>query len=338
MALLDRSLTRSLTIAACVLAAVAGSCMLFVAGGNGRPVFSHRLHVGDEALECINCHADAAVLDSPGMPDPDTCALCHEDLDAGKPPERSVDALFAEQTFRAQHNGALGDEVRFSHSRHVELEGGCESCHAGLIQADAPDPAFAVRMDACVRCHEQRQAASDCAACHLEIDTLWKPPSHLLGWVRAHGAAVRSPHHAEQGSRCSLCHEDSSCAACHRVELPVSHNQFWRLRGHGVAAMIDRTSCSTCHIATDCNACHSEMMPASHTASFSGTRSNHCLACHEPLSRTSCSVCHAATPSHSLAPPKPEWHTPTMNCRECHGASIRLPHADNGGNCNACHG
>ena len=48
-------------------------------------------------------------------------------------------------------------------------------------------------------------------------------------------------------------------------------------------------------------------------------------------------VCHKDTRSHALAAPKPAWHTPAMNCRQCHGVSQPLPHVDKGDNCNLCH-
>jgi hypothetical protein len=33
----------------------------------------------------------------------------------------------------------------------------------------------------------------------------------------------------------------------------------------------------------------------------------------------------------------PPGHTPGMNCRQCHGLTAPLPHADNGSECARCH-
>ena len=79
------------------------------------------------------------------------------------------------------------------------------------------------------------------------------------------------------------------------------------------------------------------MRPDSHGGNWGGTQSVHCLTCHFPLSGESCAVCHKGTPSHLEAAPKPDWHTPAMNCRQCHGVGQPLPHVDKGDDCNACH-
>ena len=62
-------------------------------------------------------------------------------------------------------------------------------------------------------------------------------------------------------NRCSLCHTESTCAACHQDTPPDNHNNFWRLRGHGVQARVDRDSCATCHRTDFCDRCHFETRP-----------------------------------------------------------------------------
>lgn len=336
MGLLSRS---SAALAAALGLGLAAGCMFLEALGGGPEVFafSHDLHVTGEGLDCVSCHESAMVAAEAGMPGPDACSVCHDELDTGAAPERRVAALFDGPAFRAAFASRLDDELVFDHLAHVSYVTDCAACHTGIATNDVIDASIAVDMAACERCHAERQAPNECATCHREITRDWRPPDHAFDWKRLHGRACkRDDPPALQD--CALCHEESSCAACHRVEEPQSHDHFFRLRGHGFLAAMDRTSCATCHEPATCDRCHAENEPLSHSpATFGGTRSNHCLTCHFPLEGEGCAVCHQATPSHALGSPKPDWHTPAMDCRSCHGLSLPLSHADDGSNCNLCH-
>jgi hypothetical protein len=298
--------------------------------------FSHRVHVQEQALDCVSCHESFAVAEEPGMPVLDGCLFCHAEMEPPEDPARRIETLFDDQSFRAAHVAALDDEVRFEHLRHVGAVGECATCHHGIETSERVGGALALSMDDCVRCHEREGQPDACAACHSEISTAWMPPTHLRNWRRAHGEASRLID-AEPSDRCSLCHEESTCAECHRSEPPQNHNANWRLRGHAIVAMIDRDNCAACHEPASCDRCHAEVLPRNHVASWGSPRDTHCLVCHFPLRDEGCVACHRDTPSHLTGPPKPPWHTPGMNCRQCHGAQIPLPHVDDGGDCNRCH-
>jgi hypothetical protein len=136
---------------------------------------------------------------------------------------------------------------------------------------------------------------------------------------------------------CALCHEESSCTSCHLSEPPRDHTQFWRRRGHAQIAAFDRQSCATCHDSDSCDRCHAEARPASHTARWGGVRNDHCFSCHLPLRAEGCFTCHKQAGSHAQAPPRPSDHFPGMDCRQCHGRTAPLPHADDGTDCTVCH-
>jgi hypothetical protein len=311
-------------------------CALVRGGGEDAFAFSHRQHVEVEQLECAMCHEDLALSDEPGMPPLDACELCHAEIDAEEPPERQVAALFEAGIFRAARASALDPEVRFSHLGHVEAGLACGACHAGIEESERVDERVAVSMARCIDCHEERSQAADCATCHSEIDRDWKPESHDPGWIRAHGPQARMGSRVPAQS-CSLCHDEEACASCHRIEPPRSHTNSFRRKGHGLLASMDRQSCAVCHEPSSCEACHAQALPMSHGGAWGGSLSLHCLGCHTPLESNGCNVCHKATPSHALAPAKPAWHTPAMNCTQCHGRGLPLPHPDNGENCNLCH-
>jgi hypothetical protein len=339
------ALRRRRTLLALGAAAAIGGCALVGLGDDGPRGFSHRIHVEGEELDCAMCHEDLAFADDPGMPSLDTCLLCHAELDVEKPEGEGVERLFTapadgDPEFAATRAAALDDEVVFGHLRHVDAGLECGDCHRGIERAEGIGPELAVPMARCVDCHAERDQPTACAACHTEVDTDWPPPSHALGWERLHGEVARSAHPGlptPAAESCSLCHAEETCAACHRVEPPRSHTHGFRLKGHGLLARMDRESCATCHEPASCERCHAETTPLSHGGMWGGTMALHCLGCHMPLEDNGCAVCHQATPSHALAPPKPRWHDPAMNCTGCHGAGVPLPHVDNGENCNLCH-
>lgn len=337
------SRSRRTTLACLLLVATTAGCLLVDALVQQEPAFafSHRIHVEDEGLDCGDCHVAWEDSDDPGMPVPAQCALCHEELDAEKPPTRQVAALFEGKRFRAARAGALGDEIVFSHMSHATRAESCTTCHAGVAGNEGLTeelrPQLATSMNACLACHarERGPELTDCAACHREIRADVAPASHQANWPLYHGSVVRAG--VDEAARCDLCHAESSCTTCHMAELPANHTNYWRRRGHGIVASMERDRCDTCHQPDSCDRCHRETEPLNHTGMWGAPLDRHCLACHEPLRDGGCVVCHAGTPSHDSATPLPSDHLPAMNCRMCHGNGQPLPHVDNGQACTTCH-
>jgi hypothetical protein len=193
-----------------------------------------------------------------------------------------------------------------------------------------------VTMDKCTECHASTKTSNACGTCHREIRQDAAPQSHAHTWTKMHGQAVRWPT-GDMNDRCSLCHTESTCATCHSEQAPDNHNNFWRIKGHGIAAEMDRAGCGVCHRSDTCSRCHADTMPLSHTGSFGAPHDTHCLSCHFPLADNGCVICHKGTPSHAMATPMPSWHNPGMNCRQCHGVTQALPHVDDGSSCTMCH-
>ncbi|MEO6711285.1 MAG: hypothetical protein ABI054_08675, partial [Planctomycetota bacterium] len=222
------------------------------------------------------------------------------------------------------------------HARHVVAGQTCESCHSSIATNERIEPEMRVSMDSCMQCHASMGKPNDCASCHREIRADAPPASHAQNWTRAHGASVRNPT-GLIGDRCSLCHTESSCATCHKETPPQNHNNFWRIRGHGVAAQMDRAGCAVCHTPDTCSTCHADTLPQSHTGMWGSPKDSHCVTCHFPLTDNGCIACHKDTPSHALATPMPPWHDLGMNCRQCHGVTQPLNHVDDGSTCVMCH-
>jgi hypothetical protein len=298
--------------------------------------FSHRLHYEDEGLDCIECHMTYDSEEEPGMPVLAQCMLCHEEIDSEKPPGKQIATLFDGKSYRARRLSALSDEVVFSHPDHALDEELCGSCHEGIYESDRVDDRMAVTMDECSRCHARLSIPNECSTCHSEIGLDGPPSTHGQFWDRAHGLVFRSGSTAT-ANRCDLCHKEQDCTACHLNEPPENHDNYWRLRGHGLTARMDRASCYTCHREDSCQACHSETQPQNHMGMWGSARNTHCLSCHVSSRDGGCFVCHTGTPSHASAAPQPPDHVPGMNCLQCHGISAPLPHVQKGEDCTICH-
>jgi hypothetical protein len=323
--------------AAILLSCGVAGCMLLDAFGPPPPLgFSHQVHVSKEGLDCADCHRTWEAADDPGMPALAQCQLCHQEIDAKKPPERQVATLFDGKNYKARRASRLDAEIVFSHRQHATGGLACAECHAGIETNEVIDASVAVRMAECSSCHAAKARPNECSTCHKEIRADLAPKSHAHVWLRQHGRVVRAQGEAT-ADQCSLCHEESTCKDCHNNVRPENHNQYFIRRGHGLIARMDRETCAVCHRSDSCDRCHREVKPMNHAGLWGSTQNTHCLTCHFPLQASGCQVCHKGTPSHALAAPLPPGHDPGMNCRQCHGLTAPMPHVDKGDQCIACH-
>lgn len=298
--------------------------------------FSHKLHFEEEGLSCSACHSTFDTEESAGMPTRPQCMLCHADIDAEKPPERRVETLFDGDVYRVRGLSALSDEIVFSHPDHAVDEELCGTCHEGIETNERLDARVAVTMDECSSCHTNLGIATECSTCHSRIREDRPPPTHVDSWERTHGLVFRAGSDLTV-NRCGMCHLEQSCNACHFENPPDNHTNYWRRRGHGITASVDRQNCAACHRSDSCAACHSEVQPQNHRGMWGSPQNRHCTSCHLATTEGGCFVCHIGTPSHSTAAPQPPDHAPGMNCLQCHGISAPLPHVHQGEDCTICH-
>lgn len=323
---------RGPAIALVLILGLAG-CLALSAARKTEVGFSHAGHQ-KRGVSCADCHETAKKAARAGMPAADVCQNCHE----GKDPLPVAAVVSA---YTARPRGTLPPrprtyaDVRFAHDRHKSLD--CATCHGGGTQKEPAELSSLPSMAACVRCHAERGVRSDCSVCHERLARTTAPRTHAGDWIRGHGPISRFPHGEQVADRCDLCHARNACDACHTRDPPRDHTNAFRVSAHGLIAAMDRSRCSACHRTDLCERCHQVQPPRSHRAGFGAPRSGHCTTCHATLDGSGCSVCHKGTPSHALATPKPPDHNPALNCRQCHGAGQRLPHVDNGMDCNACH-
>ncbi|WP_242082840.1 cytochrome c3 family protein [Aestuariivivens sediminis] len=142
--------------------------------------FSHKIHAGDNGIDCKYCHSSARVSKSSGIPSLNICMNCHKSIYEYKgetSPEYSkefydgeIQKLYAaagwsdaDQRYTGEsqpvkwvriHN--LPDFVYFNHSQHVSVAGvECQTCHGPveemeILYQDAP-----LTMGWCINCHRE---------------------------------------------------------------------------------------------------------------------------------------------------------------------------------------
>lgn len=140
--------------------------------------FSHKIHAGDNAIDCKYCHSSARVSKTSGIPSLNVCMNCHKSIYEYKG-ETSVEftkefydgeikKLYAaagwddtaqQYTGNSQpvkwvriHN--LPDFVYFNHSQHVSVAGvECQTCHGPVETMEVVSQFAPLTMGWCIDCH-----------------------------------------------------------------------------------------------------------------------------------------------------------------------------------------
>lgn len=330
-----RWIALALLVFVCACQAVFG----FLEAGDAGPRFPHAVHL--EEMDCSDCHDGSEDRADAGYPATTRgCMLCHEELDEGKDPDRTV-AAFVENDVPiwAGRENAYAGEVVFDHAAHYEAEVDCEACHGP--QTDSGDVDLRIRggKNACMDCHATTERGNDCAVCHRSLRVDVAPGDHDAMWGRAHGAHSRTMLTGTGETTCAQCHEDQSCTKCHLEEPPLDHTNFWRRRGHGLTAAIDRSKCTVCHQTDGCVRCHQTTEPMSHRGAFGPPTNRHCVSCHLSGAGQGCAVCHQSFPVHPQGErlPMNAAHMAASSPGDCLTCHVGLPHFNPGGDCRACH-
>ncbi|MEO6883021.1 MAG: c-type cytochrome [Bacteroidia bacterium] len=131
--------------------------------------FSHKIHAGDNNINCIYCHSGAEKGKTAGIPSVNVCMNCHKGITKGPTTGTTEIAKIyyaAGWDVKTQlydlpqhpihwnrvHN--LPDFSYFNHSQHVVVgQQKCQTCH-GEVQTFTVDHQFApLTMGWCVNCH-----------------------------------------------------------------------------------------------------------------------------------------------------------------------------------------
>lgn len=116
--------------------------------------FSHKLHAGDNKIDCLYCHSEAAKSKHASVPPLNTCMNCHRVVKTDSPLIQTLHKHVEEnkpiEWIRVHE---LPDFVVFNHKRHVKAGVSCQTCHGAVEQMDVMVQAEPLTMGWCLNCH-----------------------------------------------------------------------------------------------------------------------------------------------------------------------------------------
>jgi mono/diheme cytochrome c family protein len=143
--------------------------------------YSHKIHAGDNQIDCNFCHSSARKSKTAGIPSLNVCMNCHKNISEVAPEtateeyskefyDGEIAKLYkavgwdaAEQQYTGKtepvkwvriHN--LPDFVYFNHSQHVTVAGvACQTCHGEIQTMEVVEQFAPLTMGWCINCHKE---------------------------------------------------------------------------------------------------------------------------------------------------------------------------------------
>ena len=143
--------------------------------------YSHRIHAGDNGIDCKYCHSSARVSKTSGIPSLNVCMNCHKSISEvaeSTGTEEYSKAFYdgeikklyeavgwndADQKYTGNtkpvkwvriHN--LPDFAYFNHSQHVSVAGvECQTCHGPVERMEIMSQFAPLTMGWCINCHRE---------------------------------------------------------------------------------------------------------------------------------------------------------------------------------------
>ena len=140
--------------------------------------YSHKIHAGDNQIDCKFCHSAARTSKTAGIPSLNVCMNCHKNIEEYTGPvtdqytkefydgeiKKLYDAVGWDAE-NAQYTGVqkpvkwtrihnLPDHVYFNHSQHVTVAGvACQQCHGDVQTMEVVEQHAPLTMGWCINCH-----------------------------------------------------------------------------------------------------------------------------------------------------------------------------------------
>jgi len=145
--------------------------------------FSHKIHAGENGIDCKYCHSSARVSKTSGIPSLNVCMNCHKNISEFTGSKDSTYVEYSKEFYTAEiqklydavgwdktaqkyigkqkpvkwvriHN--LPDFVYFNHSQHVSVAGlECQTCHGPVETMEIMRQHAPLTMGWCVNCHRE---------------------------------------------------------------------------------------------------------------------------------------------------------------------------------------
>ncbi len=125
--------------------------------------FSHKVHVGQNKIDCKYCHTTAEKSMHAGIPSTQLCMNCHNVVKEGKTTGKDEIAKIYKSLETNKpiewvkvHN--LPDHVFFSHAQHVKVgKLDCKECHGPVETMDRIIQVEDLSMGWCINCHRNTE-------------------------------------------------------------------------------------------------------------------------------------------------------------------------------------
>jgi cytochrome c2 len=149
--------------------------------------FSHKIHAGDDKIDCNYCHSSARHSKTSGIPSLNVCMNCHTYIDGSSGKtfmyngeqysmteeiQKIYDHLDYDPATKVYgdnptpvkwvkiHN--LPDHVYFSHQQHVVAgKQKCQTCHGPVEEMDVVEQHAQLTMKWCIECHQETAVATE---------------------------------------------------------------------------------------------------------------------------------------------------------------------------------
>lgn len=144
--------------------------------------YSHKIHSGDNQIDCQYCHSSARVSKHSGIPSLNVCMNCHENIaeyDGEEDLEKGYTKDFYTNEIKKLYKAVgwdenkriytgdvepvkwvrihnLPDHVYFNHSQHVNVAGvDCQTCHGPVEEMEIAYQHSSLTMGWCINCHRE---------------------------------------------------------------------------------------------------------------------------------------------------------------------------------------
>jgi mono/diheme cytochrome c family protein len=135
--------------------------------------FSHKIHAGDNAINCQYCHSGVEKSKTAGIPSVNVCMNCHKGISSGPTTGTEEIAKIYEAAGFDPKSGEytkpqkpiqwikvhnLQDFVYFSHQQHVKVgKQDCANCHGDVKTMTVAKQVSPLTMGWCIDCHRKTE-------------------------------------------------------------------------------------------------------------------------------------------------------------------------------------
>lgn len=116
--------------------------------------FSHKLHAGDNKIDCKYCHVGPERSRHSTVPSVNVCMNCHSVVKVDSPHIQKIhEAYKSGKPIEWVRVHELPDFVYFPHKRHIAAGLQCEECHGDVKKMEKISQYSDLTMGWCLNCH-----------------------------------------------------------------------------------------------------------------------------------------------------------------------------------------